>query len=841
MRSLYSAALAALALALAGCLSDAKDPDAPPPGTGTGVPDVPVAGATFRAQFDPGSLIMPYPNDILGFLVNAGTDGTLNLIAQPLQPLAPLVNQLDGFSTNARIQANFTRRVEPASLHPGSVFLLEVAMDPATKAVVGLSDETICKVTIELAGTCAALGMPTVADSQGNPFLLQGVDYAVRVATDMDAGGQTIELKPLRPLNSNRANIFNEGTENGYLMFLTSGITDTSGNPAQADETYAQIRGGFLSGAIQLPPPGTGVPPGLSVEQLLGLFIAAHLAVADALNLPVANIVVSASFTTQDTTTVLETVAAMAEPGPSMIQQMLTPVPLGPIPAGTPVTTAMVLGLQGVDSSTIPGEGDVYAGALQVPYYLAPAVPPPPGTPGCTNVPVASLCIPWIAASESPLDGTSRVLNKFNPVPHKHVDMPVPVLVTIPNDNTDYAAALGGTAIKPPAGWPVVIFQHSITTNRLFTFFLTEPLNNAGYAVIAIDLPLHGIPQPEIDFDTITPEELGVILSDPARATALFRVPGVPERTFDLDLQNNVTRAPGPDGNIDTSGAHFINLANGLVSRDNSRQATADIITLIRSIPTMDIDGDSEPDFDGSRIHIIGMSLGAMFVTNALALDDTAVTASLGMPGGVISDLLLDSFSFGPIIEGGLMGAGLVPNTSLYNNFTRDFQSLLDSADPISHARRAAATVPIHFIQAEGDATIPNSASNRLAAEMKRSGLQDYDYDSAPELAPGIRAVIDPAGLTARVCFINGASHGSQVDPRDHRLTPPTPTPESLTVTGEIQAQQLVFAAGNPNFGLPGNGRTLLFGGSQSPLAPEVYGNFEENCDAPNRPRTNVN
>jgi pimeloyl-ACP methyl ester carboxylesterase len=837
MRSLYSVALAAAALALAGCLSDAKDPDKPPPGTGDGVPDVPVASATFRAQFNPASLIMPYPNDILGFLINPGTDGTLNLIPQPLQPLAPLVNQLDGFSTNARIQANFTRAVNPASLTPGTVFLLEVAMDPATKAVVGLSDETLCKVTHpavqpELAAACGALGF----EFTGSPFLAQGEDYSVGVATDIDAGGQTVQLKPLRPLNSNRTNVLPPyaGTHNGYLMFLTSGITDTSGNPAQADATYAQIRGGFLSGAIQLPPPGTGLPPGLTVEQLLGLYIAAHLAVADALTLPVANIVVSASFTTLDTTTVLETVAEMAEAGPSQIAPMVTPVPLGPIPAGTQVTTGLVLSLQNVDEEFISNTGDVYAGALTVPYYSAPAVPPPPGTPGCDNVPVLSNCLAWLAASESPLDGASRVLNKYNPVPQKRADMPIPVLITIPNDNTDYAAAVGGTAVKPPSGWPVVIVQHGLRTSRLLSFAVTEPLNNAGYAVIAIDMPLHGIAQPEIDFETITPEELGAILSDPEKATALFRVRDVPERTFDLDLND--------DGSIDASGAHFIQLPNVLVSRDNVRQHASDLITLVRSIPTMDIDGDSEPDFDGSRIHIIAQSTGTFGATIALSLDDTPVSASLGVTGGVVSDFLLDSFSYGPPIEAGLMASGLVPNTSLYNNFVRDLQNQFDAADPISHARRAATTVPIHLIQVEGDPITPNSASNRLAAEMKRAGLVDYDYESAPELFGGIRAVTDPAGLSARVCFTRGAHHFSQFVPVVPGEEVGPEFPWQLTVTREVQAQQLVFIAGAPApLNLPGNGQTLAFGLSESALVPEVYGNFAENCSAPDRPRMNVN
>lgn len=814
MRSLYPVALAIVALALSACIKDSENP----PGTigdpNTGVPQFPPANATFRAQFDPLSGIVPYPNDILGFVAAPGTDGTLNLPAQALQPLAPLVNQLDGFSTNARMIANFTRAVDPASLTPGSVFLLEVAIDPATKGVVGLSDATLCSLAAAPPDACAALGLPF---NTGIPFLVQGVDYEVQVAPDIDAGGQTVQLKPLRPLNANQANNFTPGTENGYLMFLTDGITDTEGTPAAPDTVYAQIRAGFISGAIQLPDPEVGLPPGLTTEQLLGIFIAAHLAVGEILGIQPGEVVVSASFTTLDTTTVRDTVADMATAGPSQVERAVTPVPvpISPeitLPPGTPVTTTLLLGLQGIDGSTIPGEGDVYAGAVVVPYYLSP--------PTAEN-PTAPLNSPWIAATESPLDGASVVLNKFNPVPLKRADQPVPVLITIPNDNTDYAAALGGTAVPPEAGWPVVIFYHGITRNRLDVLALTEPLNNAGYAVIAIDQPLHGIAAPEIDPETITPEELADILAN--NPNALLRVPGVPERTFDLDLLNNTTGAPGPDGQIDSSGAHFINLSNGLVSRDNLRQAAADLVALTRTIPTMDLDGDELPDLDGSRVHFIGTSLGGMSGTNYLAMDDTAVTATLGVPGGVISDLLLDSFSFGPAIEAGLIGNGLVPNTSLYNNFIRDLQNLVDAGDPISHAADAAGAAAIHFIQVDGDTVLPNSASNRLAAEMERAGLTDYTFSPTP--------VVDPAGLKARVCFTNGATHGSQLDPGT--------TPESQTVTGEMQGQQVVFIAGNPLLPVPPNGQTLIFGASGSPLAPSVYGNFDDNCAAPDRVRTN--
>ena len=815
MRSLYSVTLVAVALVLSGCIKDNEKVPGTIGAPTTGVPQVPTADTTFRALFDPLKALMPYPNDILGFVAAPGTDGTLNLPAQALQPLAPLVNQLDGFSTNARIIANFSRAVDPDTLTPASVFLLEVAMDPSTKGVVGLSDATLCKLGAAPPAACAGIG---VAWGGQSPFLVQGVDYEVSVAPDIDAGGQTIQLKPLRPLNSNRANIFSPGTENGYLLVLTDGITDTAGNPAQPDATYAQIRAGFLSGAIQLPEPGQGLPPGLTTQQLLGIFIAAHLTVGEFLTIDPASVIVTASFTTQDTKTVRDTVADMATAGPSQVQRAVTPVPVPvspevTLPAGTPVTTTLLLGLQGVDGSTIPGEGDVYAGAVVVPYYLAPPT---------AEAPTAPLTMPWVAATESPLDGVSRVLNKYNPVPLKRADQPVPVLITVPNDNTAYAAALGGTAIKPPTGWPVVIFYHGITRNRLDALALTEPLNNAGYVVIAIDQPLHGIAAPEIDPATITPEELGAILAN--NPTALLRVPGVPERTFDLDLLNNATGATGPDGVIDSSGAHFINLSNGLVSRDNLRQAAADLVALTRTIPTIDLDGDQAPDLDGSRVHFIGTSLGGISGTNFLAMDDTAVTATLGVPGGVISDLLLDSFSFGPRIEAGLIGNGLVPNTSLYNNFIRDLQTLVDAGDPISHAADAAGAAAIHFIQVDGDTVVPNSASNRLAAEMARAGLEDYAYSAAP--------VIDPAGLKARVCFTNGATHGSQLDPGS--------TAESRTVTGEMQGQQVVFIAGNPQFMLPPNGQTLIFGASGSPLAESVYGEFGTDCDAPNRPRANT-
>ncbi len=67
------------------------------------------------------------------------------------------------------------------------------------------------------------------------------------------------------------------------------------------------------------------------------------------------------------------------------------------------------------------------------------------------------------------------------------------------------------------------------------------------------------------------------------------------ERTFDLDAENNVTGAPVPDGIIDPSGIHFINLTSALTSRDNLREGVADLVTFAHALPALNIPGGVNP------------------------------------------------------------------------------------------------------------------------------------------------------------------------------------------------------------------------------------------------------
>ncbi|MGD9598076.1 MAG: lipase [Steroidobacteraceae bacterium] len=368
------------------------------------------------------------------------------------------------------------------------------------------------------------------------------------------------------------------------------------------------------------------------------------------------------------------------------------------------------------------GVADIHAGILQVPYYLSKAAP---------------LTGYW-QGNPSPVGGT-RLLTRFNPVPVATETLSIPLLATVPN------AASGRT--KPVNGWPVVIFQHGITGNRTNMLGLADSFAAQGFVVVAIDLPLHGIT------DATNP---------------LYQAAN--ERTFNLDVMNNTTGAAGADGVIDSSGASFINLSSLLTARDNLREASADLLTFTRSVGNLDLTGDAVSDIDATRIHFVGQSLGSIVAVPWLSLSAAVQTATLSVPGGLVTQLLRDSPAFGPRINAGLQAQGLVPGTTLYNQFFRDAQNVIEAGDPVNYMAAAAAAKPILLHQVLGDTVIPNSATQRLidVAALPRVGT--------PGANPISRAYVN---------FTAGA-HSSLLDPT-----------ASLPATIEMQTQAVTFAATN--------------------------------------------
>ena len=562
--------------------------------------------------------------------------------------------------------------------------------------------------------------------------LTLGTDFTAGLGQEALVGNTILEIKPLHPLLPSTClsgGMFlgpNCATGTGYLVFLMDGITDFSGNHAVADTDYATIKAALPSCAA------------ISDATLHGIcqLTGAHMLIAQGLGLNPAHIVLSFSFTTESTVDTLALISATATAQTITVQH----------PPGF-TTAALGLGL--------PGHADLYVGVLNVPYYSSKTAP---------------LTEYW-HAPPFPLDTTSTFVTRFNPLPAPTATLQIPVLVSVPNATSLYVT--GGGTVPPPGGWPLLIFQHGITRNREDMFAVADSFADAGFVVVAVDLPLHGI--------TNQSDPLYASGANPLYAGLGLPASGSIERTFDLST------VPGV---IDPSGLHFINLASLLTARDNLREGVADLITLARSVPQLSL--GAAGSINPLSIHYLGHSLGGIVGGTLMGVLRTADvgTATLANPGGEVAQLLRDSPTFAPLIDAGLAAQGLLPGTTLYEQFFRDAQTVVDAGDPINFIALATTNHPIHLIQVVGSAPPPPAVV--CLAQPTPSGCPDQVVpNSATQrliLAGGLTQVHPPGavGTTALHVYVNFTAgvHGSILDP--------TSSPAATT---EMQTEAIFFAA----------------------------------------------
>jgi pimeloyl-ACP methyl ester carboxylesterase len=729
-----AAILCSFGLLLAGCFSDSasdgEDNIGPTdPTSGNGAPTTPPPGPAtgFRAQFQPLNGIFPYPNDLY---FSGSTDGTLNLPANPFQPTVATINALDGYSTTAYWSIRFAGgALDPATFSVASIRVIRIQLDNATKG---------------------PLVPPAPGATVAPAPLILGQDFSASVSTEAGSAGGTLIIRPLRPLQASTG-----ATNIGYLVLLTKGIRATAatgGAEASPDADYRTVRDQAISEIAAGAQTPTCTPITNSTLNAICRLTFGHLrvgaGVGQAMGLPLnlADVIVSFSFSTESTRDTLGAVAGLVAAAPAPAAVTLAPLP-GP-PPNRLDTRDVIAALQ--------GKADLFAGTLTVPYYLsAPTTANPLG-------PVNRF---WTAAGapQAPgLDPASRNLTRFNPVPLKTEDRVIPLLVLVPNAASTPLVPGCVAGQPPPGGWPVAVFQHGLTRNRGDAIAIADAFADACFVVVSIDLPLHGI----------TPTNpLAPVLRQAAN-----------ERTFDLDVSNNTTLAPGPDGVIDNSGQNFVNLSSLLTTRDNLRQGAADLLTLTRALATLELTGDSTADINASRIHFVGHSLGAIVGGSYAAVGTGVRSASLLMVGGGVAQTIVDSPTFGPAIKNALASQGLIEGTTLYNQFLRDAQTAADAGDPINYFSALLTAKPVHVTQVNGDTVVPNSSTQRLIA----AGV-------SPTGAPLIRKVsaVGPnptqpqPGNGGYVNFTAG-NHGTIIDPT-----------ASLAATVEMQSQVVQFAASN--------------------------------------------
>ena len=686
--------------------------------------------APSTSDYDLSQSIIPFPNDLL---FTDSADGTINIPDVDETDLSDpqvAINGVDGFSTVAPMSTGFSTAIDPASITGTSVRVFEVIKTGGTPPIPPASPVT--SVTAQLTF---------------------GVDYIATVSS-VDPTGSTLVVVPLKPLKP----------KTSYAVLITNALTDTDGNPFSSSVSYLLTSGPEPIADLAAVSPYTAddifvgvLKPDDGATQaeideayadaedleVLRQFIVipsetALLADAGNSDITSDDVILHWTFTTQSTTEVL-TATRSQNRGLAAVSDFL------PIP----VTTSPL--------------ADIHVGALEVPYYLTVS----DTTSSPSNDPTA-LGSYWQGPLESHM---SYLAANVTPVaPSTNPTVVVPMLVSIPK------TPIPGCNAMPGGGWPVVIYQHGITRSRADMLAVADSLAQICMAVVAIDMPMHGITGNETD------------------GSAAFKdLTADGERTFDLDLvtqdaDGNII-AQTPDGVIDSSGLHYVNLTNLMNTRDNLRQSVSDLFALVWAIESGAVT-DGSNIMDASSMYFLGHSLGAMVGTTFLANEPAVTDAALAFGGTSLPKILDGSATFGPTISGGLAANGVEKGTPDYESFIGAAQTVVDSGDPVNHATTAAAGRGILFFEIVGDGTASNPSDlvvpNTVPDSNDTSGTIAAPLaGTEPQLAlMGLTQVNDStAGTDLHVVtkYISG-EHGSLLDP--------TPNP---AVTTEIQTQAASF------------------------------------------------
>lgn len=676
-----------------------------------------------------GGAAIPFPNNALfsGF-----ADPTLNIPNPSSAPFVTAANLTDGFSTTASVFTDVLGAVDYTTADD-AVLIFEA--DASPRFLVHGVDFTVqpsiamaqVSGTGPAAGTCASTGLPAKfqpISQQRSRLLIEPLKPLNASTTYIVAVTRALKSRDGVPATANE--FFSIVNSDAKICDLTGAEAGTELNctdanaPAEAAARLNQPVLALLDTGAQATIPPTANEKLATLETLRRALIrpavtglkSGHQAIrGTALN--DSDLVIAWSFTTQSVAKTLTNINTTP---------FAVPRTLGVV--ATNVNTNQA-------NASLASYANIYAGTVSLPYFLQNSGGSANSTAPLTTFWLADQSAPDVSASflgqvpcgafatgatvNGIVQGPSVSTTICYPRPSLRTSETVPLMVTVPNASAPLTGgSCGGrgtiagsfssaTCVAPASGWPVVVFQHGITRNRSDMLALAPTLAAAGFVVVAIDMPLHGL-MPS-----------GSAATCGATSTNAF-VTSI-ERTFGLDLVSNTTGAAGPDGIVDCSGTHFVNLASLITSRDNLRQAQSDLIHLAKSVNGLNFDGDTgTDDIDESQPRFAGQSLGAIVGTTMLGVNTDFGAASLHVPGGALGKLLDASASFGPRIAAGLAASFVYEGTDTYETFVRFAQHLSDPGDPINYAAAANANHPIHLVEVIGDAVVPNSAFSTCPA-----------------------------------------------------------------------------------------------------------------------------
>jgi Pla-1/cef family extracellular lipase len=579
-------------------------------------------------KFDPANGVISVPNDLL---MSGTRDGTLNIpgelndenVSIPRAAYADpqlALGALDGWSTQVpfKIDLTFPPGIsldETSAASPGSVRIFEVIMGAS------LTDAECSQAPAGAA--CKLVGELTF-----------GVDFVTQ------GSGDAVAIIPLKP--------FKAGSS--YINVLTTGLKDSEGRSIEPSSTYATVK--------QEAPLVT--PSQLALQGAVNSY---ENVVVSSGDITKDDIIYSAAMTMQSAGPVLGTIKKILA---ASLTEPTIPTPALQIPTQPMANVQQAFAIQGVTVPDVFQVAQYQKGSIQLPMYL--------GTPKgkeisdlndtywqgmCDNA-VAIMGYKAQAGEAFPTDPISvndatcaalsdgqlrdlgldstRHLTKYNVIPKMQSMATVPVQITkpiLPVVNA-YRAGLGlePFAAMPENGWPVVIMQHGITTQKESMLTLTAQLSLQGFATVAIDHPRHG------------------------------------ERGIDVDLD-------GTDDFNATSGSvlSYMNLSSLLVARDSLRQSSADLLGLRLGL---NFSGDSS--LNSRDVSYIGHSLGSIVAPAFIAQANSPLAdqvdpffkvnaVALASGGGGIASFLLESAAFGPFIQGSVLSQAGTAEADEFNAF----------------------------------------------------------------------------------------------------------------------------------------------------------------------------
>ena len=579
-------------------------------------------------KFDPANGVISVPNDLL---MSGTRDGTLNIpgelndenVSIPRAAYADpqlALGALDGWSTQVpfKIDLTFPPGIsldETSAASPGSVRIFEVIMGAS------LTDAECSQAPAGAA--CKLVGELTF-----------GVDFVTQ------GSGDAVAIIPLKP--------FKAGSS--YINVLTTGLKDSEGRSIEPSSTYATVK--------QEAPLVT--PSQLALQGAVNSY---ENVVVSSGNITKDDIIFSAAMTMQSAGPVLGTIKKILA---ASLKEPTIPTPALQIPTQPMANVQQAFAIQGVTVPDVFQVAQYQKGSIQLPMYL--------GTPKgkeisdlndtywqgmCDNA-VAIMGYKAQAGEAFPTDPISvndatcaalsdgqlrdlgldstRHLTKYNVIPKMQSMATVPVQITkpiLPVVNA-YRTGLGlePFAAMPENGWPVVIMQHGITTQKESMLTLTAQLSLQGFATVAIDHPRHG------------------------------------ERGIDVDVD-------GTDDFNATSGSvlSYMNLSSLLVARDSLRQSSADLLGLRLGL---NFSGDSS--LNSRDVSYIGHSLGSIVAPAFIAQANSPLAdqvdplfkvnaVALASGGGGIASFLLESAAFGPFIQGSVLSQAGTAEADEFNAF----------------------------------------------------------------------------------------------------------------------------------------------------------------------------